>query len=349
MIRLLYATRANLCLRRAHAHNILSTASSLASDGACQVGVIFSGAHHCTTQEMRARHGIHVSFALRHVRSLMWHIMKNASTFDIYYTRDPRLLVSMALARLLGKKVIFEIHGSHEWPFLHWLWRLAFRIAHAHIFITRALAEVYRPSQKPYAIIPCTGVDLAAFDAPQKQLRQEYGLPPDAFILLYMGGSQGIYYNARILIDMMALLPRNHILFLVGLKDVSALQISNRIKCIGRVNPTEIPSYLRGADILLNPKVKGYAGSISSKLYEYLAAGKPIVASVVPADREVINEHNALIVEPTADAFSRAIMELYENQEKRERLGREAREDAMKYTWEQRREKLRSFIRLIRS
>ncbi len=347
MIRLLYATRANLCLRRAHAHNILKTAALLATDGACEVTIVSSGAQSCMSEEMMTRHGIDVRFVIQRVHLLAWHIIKNTSTFDIYYTRDPRLLVSMAIARLLGKKVIFEIHGNHEWPFLHWLWRLAFYIAHAHIFITRALRDEYQPYGKPHAIIPCASVDLVAFDAPQKPLWQEYRLPPDAFILLYVGGSQGIYYDVKILTDMMTRLPRNHILFLVGLKDIETGGDHDQVFRIGRVNPTEIPAYLRAADVLLNPKVKGYAGSISSKLYEYLAAGKPIVASVVPADREVLNEQNAMIVEPAADAFASAVTELYENTEKRERLGRQAREDAKKYTWQERQKKLSAFIKRV--
>ena len=347
MIRILYATRANLCLRRAHAHNILKTAALLATDGACEVTIVFSGTQSCTPEEMMARHGIDVPLVARHARSLTWHIIKNTSAIDILYVRDPRLLCAMIVARLLGKKVIFEIHGSHEWPFLHWLWRLAFRIAHAHIFITRALRDEYQPREKPYTIISCAGVDPVAFDVTPTPLRQEYRLSPDAFILLYIGGSQGIYYDVKILIDMMALLPRNHLLFLVGLKDAETGGDHDRVFRIGRVNPAEIPSYLRAADMLLNPKVKGYAGSISSKLYEYLAAGKPIVASVVPADREVLNEQNAMIVEPAADAFASAVTELYENTEKRERLGRQAREDSKKYTWQERQKKLSTFIKSV--
>lgn len=343
MIRILYATRANLCLRRAHAHNILKTVELLATSDGIEIVLAASGRFTCGFNEVLARHGIHAPFTIRRARSLVWHIIKNASAFDIYYTRDPRLAVSMIIARLLGKKIVFEIHGSHEWSFLHWLWRLAFRIAHAHIFITRALKEMYRPQKKPHAVIPCAGVDISTFDAPPKQ----FSSSPDAFILLYLGGSQGIYYDVNVLIDMMAYLPRNHMLVLVGLKDTETAKKSDRVMHMGRVNPPEISAYLRAADVLLNPKVKGYAGSISSKLYEYLAAGKPIVASVVTADREVLNERNAMIVEPTANAFAEAVQELYENPEKREQLGRQAREDAKKYTWQERQKKLLEFIKSI--
>lgn len=354
MIRIFYATRANLCLRRAHTHNILKTVELLECHNDTHITLVVSGRQSCAVEEMIDRHGVAKPFVFARARWLPWFLARRRTSFDMLYVRDPRLIFSMIAARLLGKKVIFEIHGSREWPLLYWLWKLAFRIAHAHVFITYALQKAYRPHKKPHAVIPCVGVDLAAFAAPPKPLRKEYNLSVDTSLLLYLGGSQGIYYHVTLLVDMMEWLPKNAVLFLIGLKDREAkiararaetLGIKNRVFCIARVNPPEIPSYLCAADVLLNPKVKGYAGSVSSKLYEYLAAGKPIVASLVPADREVISEQNAFIVEPMAHAFARAVKQLYENPEERKRLGARARADAENYTWEERQRKLIEFIK----
>lgn len=354
MIRILYATRANLCLRRAHAHNILKTIELLDQSYGIEAALVSSGRQSCALEEMKDRHDIIAPIRFSRTRFLWWFLLRNHALFDVFYARDPRLLVAMAIARFfLRKKVIFEIHGSYEWPFLHWLWVLAFRVAHAHLFITRMLRDEYQPREKPYAIIPCAGVDLAAFRMTSAPLRRMYHFAADTFILLYLGGSQGIYYDAELLVDMMSHLPEYCVLFLIGLKNKEAniLQtraethgVGYRVIFIERVNPPEIPAYLLAADVLLNPKVRGYAGSISSKLYEYLAAGKPIVASVVPADREVINEENAVIVHQTAEAFAKAVKWLYEHPEERERLSRRAREEAKKYTQEERKKKLEEFI-----
>lgn len=356
MIRILYATRVNLCLRRAHTHNILKTVELFGQSRGIEATLVSLGRQSCALEEMMSRHGALSPIRFSRARILWWFLLRNRASFDIFYARDPRLLATMAIARFfLRKKVIFEIHGSREWPFLHWLWILAFRVAHAHIFITQILRDEYRPyGEKPHMIIPCAGVDLMAFEAAAATpLRSTYHLAADAFILLYLGGSQGIYYDAKLLVDMMRYLPEPIILFLVGLKEhegqklkqrAETLGVNNRVFCIRRINPPEIPAYLLAADVLLNPKIKGYAGSVSSKLYEYLAAGKPIVASVVPADREVISEHNAVIVKPTAEAFARAIRQLFENPEERERLGKQAREDAKQYIWGERQKKLVEFI-----
>lgn len=357
MIRILYATRVNLCLRRAHAHNILKTVELFGQSRGRGAMVVSSGKQSCAFEEIMSRHGVRSPIRFLRTRFLWWFLLRHRASFDVLYARDPRLLVAMAIARFfLSKKVIFEIHGSREWPFLHWLWVLAFHVAHAHIFITRMLRDEYRPRKKPHMIIPCAGIDLTAFGALPASLRSTYHLAADAFILLYLGGSQGIYYDAGLLVDMMPYLSGKFILFLIGLKDqeteqlkrrAEILGVNNRVIFIERVNPREIPAYLLAADILLNPKIKGYAGSISSKLYEYLAAGKPIAASVVPADREVISGQNAVMVEPTAEAFARAVKRLYKNPEERERLGRKAKEDAKKYTGEERKKKLEEFIKNI--
>lgn len=358
MIRILYATRANVCLRRAHAHNILKTIELFSKSNNIEALLVSSGRQSCAREEMMSRHGISSPIRFLRTRFLSWFLLRNRASFDVLYVRDPRLLIPMAIARFFsGKKIIFEIHGSYEWPFLHWLWMLAFRLAHAHLFITRMLRDEYRPYGKPYAVIPCAGVDLAAFEAAAAApLYHTYHLAATAFILLYLGGSQGIYYDAGLLVNMMPYLPERCVLFLVGLKSREAeilqtraetLGVGHRVIFIERVNPREIPAYLLAAHVLLNPKIKGYAGSISSKFYEYVAAGKPIVASVVPADREVLSEENAIIVEPTAEAFARAVKMLYEHPEEQERLGKHAREDAKKYTWEERKKKLEEFINHI--
>ena len=114
--------------------------------------------------------------------------------------------------------------------------------------------------------------------------------------------------------------PSDVVLLVAGLKDADkkkfmdyarARGLEERARFAGRIDYRDVPSYLRAADMLVNPKVRGFAGSISAKLYDYLAAGKAIVASTVPADLEVLSKENALFVEPTPHGFARAIKYLF--------------------------------------
>jgi glycosyltransferase involved in cell wall biosynthesis len=71
------------------------------------------------------------------------------------------------------------------------------------------------------------------------------------------------------------------------------------------------------------------------KLFEYMSAGKPIVASDLPVLREVLDEANAVLVDPEdADAWARALESL-RDAGLRERLGVRARRDFLeRHTWD---------------
>ena len=349
-MRILYITRANLCLRRAHSHNILATAALLGSISGVDISVTSSGKQTCLPEELFVRHDVQTKVPYNRSRWLFGFIFRRRNSFDVLYVRDPRLIIEMIFARMLGKKIIFEIHGSREWRGLSWLWHFAHRIANAHIFITALLKKYYGACQKPCAVISMVGIDQAKYDNAKPRRVFEQG-----FIALYLG-SQESYYDVAILVRMLAHAPKQVALVLVGIKDDGArdlkkiagdLGVGDRVKIIARIDLSEIPAYLKGADVLLNPKVNGYEGSVSSKLIEYLAAARPIVASVVPADLEVLTEKNAIIVKQDPEAFASAIRDLIENPEKREELARSARMDAERYSNECRRALLEEFIKKI--
>jgi glycosyltransferase involved in cell wall biosynthesis len=74
------------------------------------------------------------------------------------------------------------------------------------------------------------------------------------------------------------------------------------------------------------------------KLFEYMASGRPIVASDLPAMREVLrHEHNALLFEPgNAPALTAAIRRIKEDPDLGARMARQAYADVHAYTWDAR-------------
>ena len=75
------------------------------------------------------------------------------------------------------------------------------------------------------------------------------------------------------------------------------------VHVVGHVAPSEVPTWLAAADIAVLPNsgtsVIGSRYTSPLKLYEYLAAGCPIVASDVPAVREVVTDgETAVLVRP---------------------------------------------------
>lgn len=114
-----------------------------------------------------------------------------------------------------------------------------------------------------------------------------------------------------------------------------------------RVPHSRVASILRAADILLMPYgrvVRAGGGPDTSqfcsplKLFEYLGAGKPIIASALPSIMEIlVDGSNALIARPDDVAhWSSKLGELKANAELRERLGAEALRTSTYHTWENR-------------
>lgn len=130
--------------------------------------------------------------------------------------------------------------------------------------------------------------------------------------------------------------------------------IGSRLTFTGHVSPSQVPALLRRANILTLPNP---ASALSThftsplKLFEYMAAGRAIIASDLPAIREVLqNEENALLVpagDPEALAFG--IQRLAADRGLAVRLARAAFDGAAQYTWDRRAERLETLFETVRA
>ena len=127
------------------------------------------------------------------------------------------------------------------------------------------------------------------------------------------------------------------------------LGIGDRVTFTGMVDPGRVADLLGQADVLALPNP---ASAISTrftsplKLFEYMAAGRPIVASDLPSIREVLaHEVNALLV-PSGDAaaMARAIERLLADPVLASRLARAALDGVPEYSWDRRAERLEALF-----
>lgn len=187
------------------------------------------------------------------------------------------------------------------------------------------------------------GVDLKQFSVPT--------VPPvnrgNVKKIVYIGNFfawKGVY----ILAEAAKFLP-GHNFELVGGSPYEKKQLENylnehdisNVELVGYVPHNQIPNFLVDADVLVLPnsgksKISKYYTS-PLKMFEYMAAGKPIVASDLPSIREVLNESNAVMVEPdNAEKLAEGIKKILDNVELAKRISRQAAEDAKKYDWQNR-------------
>jgi glycosyltransferase involved in cell wall biosynthesis len=114
----------------------------------------------------------------------------------------------------------------------------------------------------------------------------------------------------------------------------------------GFIQNAFLPTYLSACDVLLMPyqrKVESAKGGNTvnwmspMKMFEYMATKRLIVASDLPAIREVLNEQNSILCDPdNFHCWVNAIESAILNPRMKETLSNKARQDVLRYTWNRR-------------
>jgi glycosyltransferase involved in cell wall biosynthesis len=122
------------------------------------------------------------------------------------------------------------------------------------------------------------------------------------------------------------------------------LNVNDRVTFTGAVESSRVAAYLENADVLVLPTVDTPSARYTSplKLFEYMAAGRPIVASDLTPIREIVEDgvSAALVAPNDPDALAAGIRRLLDDRSTGERLARHAFERAASFTWDRRAERL---------
>lgn len=92
------------------------------------------------------------------------------------------------------------------------------------------------------------------------------------------------------------------------------------------VSPEESMVYLAYASVLISPRLDGTSTPL--KIYSYLHAEKPIVATNITAHTQVLTDDTAILVEPNKVSFAEGILRALNNPELSEQLGKNAHQFA---------------------
>jgi glycosyltransferase involved in cell wall biosynthesis len=117
---------------------------------------------------------------------------------------------------------------------------------------------------------------------------------------------------------------------------ISVLGLESNVRVLGRVSGNEIPRLLAKADlgICLWEDKPWWRFNPPTKLFEYLAAGLPVLASDIRTHTRYIKSWgNGLVFEYGAKDFARAVGELVSNKGKLLEMKRHALEDGQQYLW----------------
>lgn len=281
---------------------------------------------------------------------------------DLLYTRLPQ---AATFAARRGMQTIFELHDMPSGTMGPWLLRkfLAAKGARRLVVNTCNLQtniEAAFPDASKLIVLAPNGVDLQRYanlpTAPEA--REQLGLP-DGFTIGYTGhlyAGRGI----SLLLELAHKLPAMNFLFVGGRpEDVNARQQQAaglpNVRFTGFVSNSQLPLYQSACDVLAlpySPRVAGSSGvDIAAytnplKMFEYLAAGRPIVANELPILREVLTEENAILLNGSIDAWTSTLKDLQRSESRRAVLAKAARKTAVEHTWEKRAERILKGLKL---
>jgi glycosyltransferase involved in cell wall biosynthesis len=291
---------------------------------------------------------------------------------DFIYQRYARFSWAGVVAAMRIKRPLFlEYNGSEVWVGRHWdrvgsldLLERYERLnldAAARIFV---VSEVERRNleargvRSEKIVVNPNGVDVERFrpGVGGAETRRELGIEEDEVVAGFVG-TFGPWHGVEKLAEAIKSIttgghgvpPLQRPKFLlVGSGSLQAeveKQLENEVKegrviFTGAVAHDRVPKLLDACDILVAPHVRLADGSeffgSPTKIFEYMAMGKGIVASRLGQIGEVlVDEETSLLVEPgNVGELGNAIVRLIESETLRKRLGARAREVAAReHTW----------------
>lgn len=299
---------------------------------------------------------------------------------DVIMTRDLGVAALLcAMPRGLRAPVVYESHGyapdvaaalpglvaTAQTPGAGKLARLerreaqVWRDAEGYVTITAGLAQELsaRHGTRSNVVVIPDGVRLGVNRDTQlfrRDRAEELNVPTVAY-----AGHLYAWKGVDVLLEAIAQVPNVHGLIVGGheaepdLARVKALAarlgIDSRVTFTGLVEPSRVPELLTRATVLVLPNP---ASAISTrytsplKLFEYLAAGRAIVASDLPSIREIVRDGvEALLVTPgDATALAAGITRVLDDPALAASLARAAADLAPQYSWQRRAEHLEALF-----
>jgi len=297
--------------------------------------------------------------------TLLKYVFRERKNVDIVYFRDHLILPVILFARyFLKKKVVYESHYILTKSLGQWLTERSVSVSNGVVAIAVALKDYYQKFNKNIVISFCASSDKEKFktDLPPSHFRKEIGLHENMFYLVYTGNidvtGNGDSYGVEDVVKALPHMPQDVCFIAVGKKTkgehpleklAKSLGIYERFKCTPWVLRKEVKDYVLSADILIIPKSGAKPGNSPTKMFEYLATGRPIVAADTLPMREVLHDKvNASLVDYNSpQAWAEAVNFIRQHQEYREKIMSQAMQDADLYTWEARAQTIGSFVKKI--
>jgi glycosyltransferase involved in cell wall biosynthesis len=282
--------------------------------------------------------------------------------YDAIHSHEEGGVIGAALATLLRVPHLYDMHSSLPQQLTNFAFsrsrlirraflaieRFMIRRSRVVIVICPSLEDIVRsiePQARTVLIenAPGSAEDVATA-AHAAEVRRTLGITASTPMVLYTGTFEA-YQGLDLLFAAMAVVHRTRPdarLVLAGGHADQIARATDQARAAGIAGATifagerpasEIPAYLAAADALVSPRSRGTNTPL--KIYQYLRAGKPIVATRLVTHTQVLSDHTALLAGATPRAFADAILAALGDRARAQEIGANARRLAeTKYSYE---------------
>ena len=314
----------NLKIHRVHGHKVIQ---------------------HVRIGPSRAKILLDVQIFFRAIRMLI------GKRYDVIHSHEEAAFFCMFLAWIFRTRHLYDMHSvlSNQLTnfsfgnnpifvkIFEMLERMVLKTCHAVITVGPDLEQYVKSVGKNIRVVMIENIALHAYQAPiqrdevdelEKMHRLAGRLP-----IVYTGTYER-YQGLDMALDSVERVREHYpnVLFIfVGAKVQQAQEWTEKAERKGLgghtlfldvVSPEYSMVYLACASVLISPRLDGTSTPL--KIYSYLHAEKPIIATRITSHTQVLTDETALLVEPNHKAFAEGILKVLDDPELAERLGRNA-------------------------
>lgn len=273
---------------------------------------------------------------------------------DVYHFHDPELIPGALILRLLGKRVIYDVHEDLPRDILTRTW-----IPEAARPIIAGVAEFVEwiAGRTMSGVVAATPTIAKRFPRRKTALVQNYALFTEfkAADAIPYAQRHGVAFAGTIchdrsaaeMVDAIGLMPADSParLLLAGTIETTVLKERMhsspgwpRVDFRGRIDRAGVQTLLSESKVglALYYPTQNYLDTQPVKMFEYMAAGIPVITADFPYHRGIVERHGCgLCVDPQDPAaIAKAIQWVFDHPEEAEAMGQRGRE-AVKahYNW----------------
>lgn len=259
---------------------------------------------------------------------------------------DGRMAASLTKTKPV---VMYTAHGFHFYkgaPKINWLLYCTMErfMAHRTDVLITINREDYKKSKQFHLKkdgitrqIHGVGIDMKRFKAGESDAREELGIPRDAFHIV-TAAELNVNKNQSVVINAISQCEYKDIYYSICgrgpyeaelQKLIDSKGLSDRVKLLGF--RTDMDRILKSADCFAFPSIREGLGVAA---IEALSTSVPLIVADNRGTREyAVQNENAYVCEPLdVDEYKRAIVELHDDQEKREIMASKCRDSARKFS-----------------